>query len=155
MKKLYTLRILALSIFALVLLSPLTSCDDNDAWAPVPPYGWNTFFDNRLNGTWQLVQANGRPVTGYDVNYMDFYGNGRGRYYYYSGGRPDSEQMAYWCQVSDNSNSNYQMNIQYEYGSPSTVNYWFTDRGAHLWMQWQSGAGVITYVYEAVAGPGW
>lgn len=146
---------LSLALLFILAVAGLTSCDNDDAWDPTPPAGWNSFFDRRLNGCWKLVQANGRPVGGVNVNYMTFNGNGRGRYYYYSNGTPDSERMAYWCQQSTNGASRYQMNIQYEYGNPSTVNYWFTDAQYYLWMQWGTGSGIVTYVYEPVDAPGW
>ncbi len=142
---------------AVLAFGGLTSCGDVTVWSPAPPNGWNTFFDRRLNGTWELVQANGRPVSGYAVNYLTFNGDGRGRYYYYDNGYQESERMAYWCQDAVSGASRYQMNIQYEYSSPTTVNYWFDQdaRYDYLYMQWGTGAGVVTYVYAAVAGPGW
>lgn len=142
-------------LLAILALAGLSACGEVDGWDPTPPSGWNTFFDRRLNGCWKLVQANGRPVAGQNVNYLDFFGSGRGRYYYYTDGNPDSERMAYWCQNSTNGASYYQMNLQYQYSSPSTVNYWFTDNQYYLWLQWGTGAGVVTYVYQAVDAPGW
>ena len=152
-----TIHYLAASLFSLLSLGALTSCDTDDyTWAPGPPSGWYDYFaDQRLNGCWQLIQANGRPVGGYDVNYMDFYGNGRGRYYYFSAGRPTSERMAYWCEENWGGVSGYVMNIQYEYSNPATVDYWFTDGNRRLWLQWSTGGGVVTYVYAPSADPGW
>lgn len=148
-------KILLAAVLALPLAGGLVSCDSDTVWSPLPPAGWNTFYDSRLNGAWRLVQANGRDVTGYAVNYLEFYGNGRGRYYYYSNGVRQWEKMAYWCQDSNNGVSYFQMNLQYEFSSPSTVNYWLADGGNTLWMQWQSTAGIMTYVYRASAAPGW
>jgi hypothetical protein len=58
------------------------------------------------------------------------------------------ENTAYWCQRSSGGNSYYQVNIQYETsGSPTTMNYWFTDNGDTLWMQWRNSYGLQTYIY--------
>lgn len=153
MKKKYILA--ALAALALVTSAGLTSCvSDDDGWNPAPPYGWNTFYDNRLYGTWELYQADGRYVSGYEVNYMQFNGNGRGYYYYYDHGYGEYERMAYYCQVSGNGTSRYQINIQYEYGSPTTMSYWFAS--GNLWMQWMTDTGrTVTYVYRPVADVPW
>lgn len=155
MKNNHLYSLIGFATLVVLALGAFMACDDDDSWDPSAPPGWNTFYDRRLNGCWELEQANGRQVYGMDVNYLDFYGNGRGRYFYYTDGQRDSERMAYWCQDSYSGVSNYQMNIKYEYSSPSTVNYWFTDSGYRLWMQWGTGGGVVTYVYRAVDVPGW
>lgn len=138
---------IAMALMFLGILPLFTSCVDGDnVWNPVPPYGWdNAFSDPMLDGRWRLVQANGRPVSPYDTNYLDFYGRGRGAYYYYRNGRLYGEDMAYFCQRSGGV-SRYQINIQYEYGSPVTMSYWFTDSYS-LWMQWSTSSGPVTYVY--------
>lgn len=135
----------------------LTGCVDDDYWPYSPPTGWgsNYFYDNRLNGEWELTQANSQPVGRYDTNYMDFFGNGRGRYYYYSNTRPYSEEMAYFCQRSGSATTNYQINVQYEDGSASTMAYWFTDSGNSLWLQWMAGGQTITYLYRRVTSIPW
>ena len=109
----------------------LTGCVDDDYW----PYS---------------------PVGPYDTNYMDFYGDGHGRYYYYRNSHPYSEEMAYFCQRSGSTTTNYQINIQYEDGTGSTMAYWFTDGGNTLWLQWQTGNGrVMTYLYDRVSYIPW
>lgn len=156
MKKKIPLLLVATILISVTSLFGLTSCDSDTVWSPVPPAGWSgAFADSRLTGTWQLVEANGRPVGGYDVNYLSFYGNSRGRYYYYNNGFRDSEEMAYWSQRSTNGASAWQLNLQYQYSSPTTVNYWFSNGGNYLWMQWGTGGGVVTYIYQLVAAPGW
>lgn len=146
MKKFTTL--LAAAFLAVCALS-LTGCGYVNAWDPEPPWGWNdTFFDSDLTGRWRLVQVNGQSVRGDEVNFMQFYGDGRGRYFYYKRGYLEDERLAYWCQRSVSGTSSLQINIQYEdYGSPTTMNYWFTDRDT-LWMQWRNSYGVQTYVYR-------
>ncbi|MEZ3518407.1 MAG: hypothetical protein K1V75_00495 [Muribaculaceae bacterium] len=127
----------------------LTGCAVDVGWDPTPPYGWDdTFYDPSLEGCWRLHSINSRYVSGYSVNYLYFNGRGRGEYLYYTDGRPCTENTAYWCQHSTSGNSYYQINIQYESSySPTTMNYWFTDGGDTLWMQWRNSYGLQTYVY--------
>ncbi len=93
------------------------------------PAGWDTFNDSRLAGYWGLVQYSSDPVGASDANYLYFNGNGRGYYYYLQGGREYTERTVYYSQDSNTGTSNYQINIQYEYSSPVTMNYWFTHGG--------------------------
>lgn len=140
----------ALAIIAGGSAAVLTGCDDQDNWPYSPPPGWgsNYFYDNRLDGVWVLTQFNSEPVTSYDTNYLDFYGGGHGRYYYYTNSRPMSEEVAYFCQKSNSSTTNYQINLQYASGSASTMAYWFTNNDNSLWMQWKTGNGqTMTYIY--------
>lgn len=136
----------------------LNSCADDDYWPYSPPPGWgsNYFYDTRLDGAWELVQANSTPVGRYDTNYLDFYGGGHGRYYYYHNSQPLSEDMAYYCQRSNSNTTNYQINIQYESGGASTMAYWFTDNENSLWLQWQTNGGrVVTYLYTRTGNVPW
>ena len=136
----------------------LTGCVDDDNWPYSPPPGWgaNYFYDSRLDGVWMLTQANSSAVSRYDTNYLDFYGGGHGRYYYYSNSRPESEELAYFCQKSNSNTTNYQINLQYASGSASTMAYWFTDSNNSLWMQWKTNGGqVITYLYSRTGGVPW
>ncbi|MDE6444389.1 MAG: hypothetical protein K2K64_08240 [Muribaculaceae bacterium] len=154
MKKISFSSILFTLILALATATLLTGCvDDDDNWPYAPPPGWgsNYFYDQDLNGTWELVQANSQPVGRYDTNYMEFYGGGRGRYYYYDYGRLYAETMAYFCQMSGNTTTNYQINVQYANGEQSTMAYWFTDGYDTLWLQWQIGNRTQTYIYERVS----
>lgn len=139
---------------SLTLLGSLTGCGYvDDDWDPEPPYGWDdSFYDPDLTGSWELYQVNSDYVRGDQVNYLQFYGRGKGRYYYYYRGGRESERIAYWCQRSVSGTSSRQINIQYETGAPSTMNYWFTDSST-LWMQWKNAQGVQTYVYKASAVP--
>lgn len=147
-------NILAYLTGALLLMS-LPSCGYVDYWDPEPPYGWDSnYFDPDLTGVWQLYQVNSDYVSGDETNYLYFNGDGRGRYYYYDRGYQEVERLAYWCQRSVSGTSSMQINIKYEYGSPSTMNYWFTDRHT-LWMQWRNSYGVQTYVYREVPGRPW
>lgn len=155
MKGTVKLRNFLVVIVAVVIASvSLTSCDDDGGWCPLPPDGWNTFYDSRLDGYWELVQANSVQIGGTDSNWLFFNGTGRGVYYYYLNGRPYSETLAYWCQRSVNSNSRNQINIQYSQSNPSTMNYWFEGPDT-LWLQWRNQSGVQTYIYRAVSQAPW
>ncbi len=150
-------RFLLKTLAALTLLVPaigLTSCssDDYENWWGGPPQGWNTFFDRALTGSWQLVQADGKDVSGFSANYMTFYSNGTGFYYAYDDGELDREEIRYWCQKTDTTESGTQINIQYDDDdhSSATMSYWITD--GDLWLQWfdQRVNKVVTYVYAPV-----
>lgn len=127
----------------------LTGCAVDVGWDPTPPYGWNdTFYDSDLIGCWRLTTVNSAYVSGYSTNYLYFDGRGRGEYFYYDNGRPYTENIAYWCQHSNSGSSYFQVNIQYESSySPTTMNYWFSDNGHTLWMQWRNSYGLQTYTY--------
>lgn len=140
---------LLLAVLSLWAISAFTSCsDDSGYWVGAPPQGWNVYYDSRLNGDWQLIQANGRDVTGDATNYLEFFGDGVGRYSYYSNGRLYSERTNYWCNKAYSAGSNMQMNIKYESGQAATMLYWFTDNANLLWMSWSTGSGTVTYVYR-------
>ena len=123
----------------------LTSCDNNDGWYPEHPEYYNKFYDQGLNGTWKLISDNKGIVEGTEVNYLEFNGNGRGVYYFYSNGMPESEPLVYNCQGTDSSISNSQLNVQYGNGVPTSMYYWFTPN--RLWMQWRNASGIHTYCY--------
>lgn len=141
-------------ICALVMTAGLTSCSDNDGWYPEHPnYYPSTFFDRNLTGTWRLVSDNSVNVEGTAVNYLDFYGNGNGRYFYYENGTPTSVAMYYGCVGVDSAVTQTQLNLQYGNGNPTSMLYWFTPN--RLWLQWTSGSGVHTYAYVPVGGAPW
>ena len=152
MKKRSILFAMAALLLTIISSTALTSCvADDDYWPFSPPPGWgsNYFYDSRLEGSWELTQANSSAVSRYDVNYLEFYGDGRGRYYYYDYGQPESERMGYFCQRSNSITTNYQINVQYENGSASTMAYWFSDGDNSLWLQWKDDrtGQIVTYIY--------
>ncbi len=145
-------------VLALLLMTAFsfTSCDGDDYWWGGPPDGWDTFNDTRLGGYWALVQYNSVPVDDDDANYLYFDGRGRGLYFYLSNGREMTEQTVYYSQDSNTGTSDYQINIQYQYSNPVTMNYWFTHNGNTLWMQWRTGNGSVqTYVYDRTSNAPW
>lgn len=147
---------IAMALFVAMTVG-MTSCDiDDGTWWGGPPMGWDTFNDTRLEGYWGLVQADSYEVDPDDANYLYFNGRGRGLYYYLQAGRRYTEQTVYYSQDSNTGTSDYQINIQYEYSSPVTMNYWFSHGGETLWMQWRSGNGAVhTYVYDRMNRAPW
>lgn len=138
-------------ILILTASTALTGCDDGGGyWGPPVPSGG--YFDPTLTGAWQLVQINNRPVAGYDVNYLDFYGGGSGRYYYYHNGQPYQERISYWCAAGYTRQT---ITINYENGQSSTMNYWFSAGDTYLWLEWQTGGGYVTYCYQYVNSIPW
>lgn len=138
-------------IAATLIMLFATSCTD-DYWAPgPPPSGWvDTFYDVDLTGRWQLVSENGAPVTGYDTNYMEFDGYGRGYYTYWDHGELYSENIGYYCETTISSYGDYMIYIEYEYSRPAEMYYWFNGRNM-LYMQWvTTGGRMVTYVYQRV-----
>lgn len=148
-------RHLLLTLLVTVICSlSFTSCIVDDPWWGNTPPGYDNFgYDSRLTGTWQLIQCDSRPVSYNETNYLQFYGNGSGGYYYLQNGFRRSESIEYYCYRSQNSTSNYEIDIHYQYSNPATMNYWFAE--GRLFMQWRlSGSGQpVTYVYQKVAGP--
>lgn len=141
-------------ICAMAITSGLTACNDNDGWYPEhPDFYPNTFFDRMLNGTWRLVSDNSVTVDGTAVNYLEFYGNGEGRYFYYDNGIRESVEMYYGCIGVDSAVTQTQLNLQYGDGRPTSMLYWFTPN--RLWLQWTSPDGVHTYAYSPSAGAPW
>ncbi len=155
-RKIRISRIPLLTTLAILLTITLSSCVvEPDDWWSGPPSGWNTFNDTRLAGHWQLVQYNSDPVYDNDANYLYFNGNGAGLYYYLINGYRQTESIRYWSQNSNSGTSNYQINIQYEFDSPVTENYWFTHNGNTLWFQWRTSRGVQTSVYDRIPRAPW
>ncbi len=145
-----TTHLLVGIILLLVGAGMLTGCDDGGYWGPDIPGGG--YFDPTLRGAWELIQINNNPVGGYNVNYLDFYGGGTGRYYYYYNGIPYEERISYWCATGYTRRT---ITINYENGQTSTMNYWFSGGDNYLWLEWQTGGGYVTYCYRYVNSIPW
>lgn len=140
----------------------LTGCDDyGDDWSygPPPTWGSNWFYDTRLNGDWELIQANGQAVTPNETSYMYFYGGGQGTRYYLQGGQQMSMAFKYYCQDVPPSatTSRNKINVRYADRSASTMAYWFSEHYSILYLQWQvQGSGqMVTYTYRKVQSTPW
>lgn len=153
---------LALTLLGGLLLagcaSILTSCEDDDYWSYGPPDGWgsNYFYDRNLDGDWELSQVNFQPVERGDVNYLEFIGNGKGYYFYYSNGRLLQEDIAYFCQEKGPGSDSYKINIRYrDTGTASTMSYSLSNGNTSLLMSWRAQGETITYVYSKIPSVPW
>ena len=141
-------------MLAVVALSGLFTSCYNDWGAPQRPVN---FYDSRLYGYWQLVQINGYAVSGNDTNYLYFNGSGNGVYYYFQNSRRYKEGLQYWCQ-DGYYDSDYEINILYQSSyNPSTMNYWFSNGGNALYIQWYdySSRHTVTYLYTRYPSAPW
>ncbi|MBD5207149.1 MAG: hypothetical protein HDS79_02605 [Bacteroidales bacterium] len=138
-----------LAVVMIASVTTLSSCGSDDDWDD------GRFIDNRLNGYWELVESEGSPVYGQEVNYMLFDGNGTGLYYYWYRGRRYIDDLYYTSQYSYGGASEYSLLLQYGNDRPTLVDYWFEGRNT-LCMQWVAdGYGLVTYVYRRVPGAPW
>lgn len=144
MKK-FILRIFTL-VVALAGLSTLTSCDDYIGYDY--DYGPPVFYDRGLVGSWELVSINGGGVAQNRRNWFTFNGGGVGTYYYYSGGRPYRQRVDYWCEAGY-SGTDY-LYLSYSGASPDRMQYWFTNAGSFLWMEWYTSQGRMRYGYQRI-----
>lgn len=143
---------LAVALVIIIAGLGLSSCVGESYW-----YDDSDNYDHRLDGYWELELVNGRPVYGDDVNYLYFGGRGRGLYYYYYRGGRYIEDTYYNSQWSNNGVSDYQLNIQYGYDRPTTINYWFNGGNTALTMQWRpaGSSGPVTYTYGRISYRPW
>ena len=155
MKRKGLLKVASLAVMLIGMSVMFTSCDtDDDYWWDGPGYS-DAFYDSDLGGYWELVQVNSVNVSEYEQNWLYFNNRGRGYYYFYVDGRPYTDNTYYNCQYSNSGTSDYQINIQYGDGRPTTMNYWFTHGGNTLWFQWSDRGRVTTYVYDRVTRAPW
>ena len=138
MKKHLLLPILAMFFLAI----GLSSCDDTPP--PPPPFD-PTYNDYYLVGQWDLVQINGKPVTGFSQNFFDFYSDGSGWFYYWDNGTQYKELISWYCY--DMSHSQVLV-VNYQYGGSLECNYYFSNDGYYLYLTWYEYGRPMTYVYE-------
>lgn len=104
-------------------------------------------YDPSLVGVWELTEANGNPVSGYAVNYLQFYAGGSGWYYYYAGGRPYKMQLRYAMNYMPRWNQLY---ITYADGQRSTMNYDISSSGQVMRVKWYDHMHLVSYTYQLV-----
>ena len=147
----HLVQIILLAVCAVAVL-PLSSCDDDDYYWDIPSSG---FIDRQLIGTWELVQIDGQNIYPENANYFSFGSRGYGRYYYHVNGRPYSEELNYWCEYDYHGGRNWLM-IDYSDGSSADQQYWFSDGGYSLWMQFTDNLGrITTYRYQLIDDVPW
>ncbi|MDE7412579.1 MAG: hypothetical protein K2N05_02145 [Muribaculaceae bacterium] len=154
MKKEKLLHYLMCAVMVMGMSVFFSSCETDSYWWDGPGYE-GYMYDPTLTGYWVLVQDNSRPVAPGRENYLMFNGRGYGNYYYYENGRRYIMDTYYDCQYSNSGVSDFQMNLQYGNGYPTTINYWFTNGRNTLWMQWREYGRVNTYVYDRINGAPW
>lgn len=143
MKKIYNL--LAGIAICLPLLC-LTSCEDDYYGPPGAAY------DPDLIGYWQLTAVNGRPVYGYQSNYLEFFRNGSGNYFYYNHGQLYEMSLRYSVEWYGNASTLY---INYSDGSYVSADYWFNGNATRLYLQWVEYGSLTTYEYTYVDDVNW
>ncbi len=133
-------------IAAFILAVCMTSCDDDPYYYPGATY------DRDLIGTWELYSADGVRVVGYEVNWLEFYRNGTGTYYFYNNGKQYSMALDYGVDFYGGSNVLY---IDYADGNSVSMDYWFNSNRTYLYTQWYERGYRHTYVYAYVSGVDW
>ncbi len=141
-------KFLPLLLILALVPALFTSCDDGY----YPYYPGYDDYDNYLPGQWELISADGVPVSGYKVNYLDFYKNGTGIYYYYD--RTVPYEMDFTWSVSFDYNSSV-LYINYADGSYVSMDYWYNSNYTRLYTSWYSGGYKHTYVYQLVQAFSW
>lgn len=148
MNRLISHRIL-MAMVAIVVMLTFNSCEIYQSY---PPPGHNdTGYDRDLTGYWELAYINGDPVHGYEVNWLDFYGNGYGMYYYNDGPYTYELPFEYYCEYGyDN-----WLYIHYSDGTYAEMTYWFNHNYTILYLEWFSRGRRIVYTYYWVDGMYW
>ena len=135
---------LPLLLAAILLPVLFSACDDDYYYYDNDPY---------IVGEWELIYADGRPVTGYQVNYLEFYQNGTGMYYYYDNRHPYEMRLRWAVDYYYDSNV---LTINYEDGTYAEMDYWYNGNYTRLYTSWYSGGGYQhTYVYQLIDDFSW
>lgn len=132
--------LLLVSVFT-AIAAALSSCSTDDDYMY-----YST--DPALYGYWELSYANSLPVVGFQKNFFQFDPSGQGDYQYYYNGQLFGSYFDYWC-TSYNYSYNT-LNINYDDGRSSTMQYYF-DRRGNLVMTWNSPQGRMNYIYTRTA----
>lgn len=141
----HILRTLVIASLIVCGASFVTSCDDGGYWWPDNN---NTYLDSNLIGSWQLIQINEMAVTPNETNYLRFFNNGTGYYYYLLNGNKIREQIGWICMAGYNRDT---ISIRYQDGRTATMNYWFSGGNNYLYLNWNTSTqGTITYCYRYV-----
>ena len=133
MNKLLSQRI-HIAMVVLISMLTLTSCYES-----YPPR-----YDRDLTGMWELSHINGYRVYDYEVNWLDFYGDGWGMYYFQDG--PHTYEMSFEY-YSTYEYDNW-LNIHYSDGTYAEMLYWFSYNYSELYLEWYEHGDRITYTYQ-------
>ena len=141
---LHHLQILTVAIISMLSLSSCIIVSDE------PNYP-DTGYDRDLTGMWELSHINGYRVSGYEVNWLDFYGDGWGMYYYKSGHSTYELPFEYYCEY-DFDNWLY---INYSDGTYAEMEYWFNHNYTQLYLEWYDRGERVTDTYQYCTDPYW
>lgn len=138
MNRLLSHRIHVVMVMLISMLT-FTSCYES-----YPPGYDGTGYDRDLTGLWELSHINGYRVSDYEVNWLDFYGDGWGMYYFQDG--PHTYEMSFeYYSTYDYDNW---LNIHYSDGSYAEMLYWFSYNYSELYLEWYEHGDRITYTYQ-------
>lgn len=145
MNRLLSHRIHVVMVMLISMLT-FTSCDES-----YPP-GYNgTGYDRDLTGLWELSHINGYRVSDYEVNWLEFYGDGWGMYYFQDGRYTEEMSFEYYCEYSyDN-----WLHIHYSDGVYAEMLYRFGHNYSPLYLEWYEHGERITYTYQYCNNPYW
>ena len=133
MNKLLSQRI-HIALVVLISMLTFTSCYES----------YPSRYDRDLTGMWELSHINGYRVYDYEVNWLDFYGDGWGMYYFQDG--PHTYEMSFeYYSTYDYDNW---LNIHYSDGSYAEMLYWFSHNYSPLYLEWYEHGERITYTYQ-------
>lgn len=130
-----------LCIAAAMSMMMFSSCIIYDN--PPPGPGFDSGYDHNLTGYWELAYVNNHHVYGNEVNWLDFYGDGYGVYYYNSGPYTYKMPFDYYCEY-DYDNWLY---IYYSDGTYAEMVYWFSYDFSELYLEWYERGQRVVYTY--------
>ena len=145
MNRLLSHRIHVVMVMLISMLT-FTSCYES-----YPPGYDGTGYDRDLTGLWELSHINGYRVSDYEVNWLDFYGDGWGMYYFQDGRYTEEMSFEYYCEYSyDN-----WLYIHYSDGVYAKMLYRFGHNYSTLYLEWYEHGERITYTYQYYNDPYW
>lgn len=145
MNRLLSHRIHVVMVMLISMLT-FTSCYES-----YPPGYDGTGYDRDLTGLWELSHINGYRVSDYEVNWLEFYGDGWGMYYFQDGRYTEEMSFEYYCEYSyDN-----WLHIHYSDGVYAEMLYRFGHNYSPLYLEWYEHGERITYTYQYCNDPYW
>lgn len=136
-------------IIALLATIALSSCESE----PYPPPGYHdSYIDSDLTGTWELAYVDGYEVYRANTHWLDFYGDGRGYYYYYEHGNEYNLPFDYYSEYVYDESILY---LFYADGTCAEMYYWYNYDYSTLYLQWYERGRTTTYTYYRVGAIYW
>lgn len=144
------IKYFGMALLTIMSVLGFSSCEDYTS--PPPPGGNSSSIDPYLIGTWELTFVNGHRVNGYEVNYLDFYSNGSGYYYYYDYGMEYELGFDFWSEYRENIGYLF---INYYDGVRAKMTYYFMQYDKTLVLKWWENNMEMEYVYYYVSDMYW